>query len=92
MSDLCNCFYRGNLAELLDNDDKNRLMSDHFNEEGNPIFYNIDTNSFEGYKIRSKVRFLWDQLVRKTNLGNMDITDEKNEKTTAWLLLSLSSI
>ena len=92
VSDLCNCFYRGNLAELLDNDDKNRLMSDHFNEEGNPIFYNIDTNSFEGYKIRSKVRFLWDQLVRKTNLGNMDITDEKNEKTTAWLLLSLSSI
>ena len=53
VSDLCNCFYRGNLAELLDNDDKNRLMSDHFNEEGNPIFYNIDTNSFEEVRLDS---------------------------------------
>lgn len=84
-------FFITDLEAILDNDDENRLPKESKDEEGNLISYYIETNSFEGKPIKSKVRFLLDQLEREiANVGET-YTDNKVEYTSAWLLLSLSS-
>lgn len=91
LGDLVYNFFVGKLENHLDNDDKNRLTKEDSIESGEIISYAIETNSFKGEEIKSKVRFLLDQLGRKISKENLNKTDEHLEKTSAWLLLSLSS-
>jgi hypothetical protein len=96
----CNCiivadmaynYFVGELETYFDNHDNNRLgkFSD---EAGNNFVYNIERNTFQGDKINSKVRFLLDQLIRETVDSTSNYDDDYKERTSAWLLLSLSSI
>jgi hypothetical protein len=91
ISDLAHLFFIGKVEDALDNGDTNTLDEGIVDEEGSPIFYDIETNTFEGNKITSKVRFLLDQLIRSTYNSEKNIDDQLLEKTSAWLLLSLSS-
>lgn len=91
VSDLVNSFFIADLETKLDNDDDNRLLKDARDESGNLISYSIPTNSFEGKEIKSKVRFLLDQLEREIANINIEASQEQTERTSAWLLLSLSS-
>lgn len=92
ISDLVNHFFIGRLEGILDNEDANRLLPDNVDESGNPVSYDIETNSFDGNNIKSKVRFLLDQLLRACYNSGNNKNDSLKEKTSAWLLLSLSTI
>jgi hypothetical protein len=92
VGDLVYNFFVGKLETLLDNKDKNTLPKGSVDENGNPKLYYVQRNSFEGEAIDSKVRFLLDQLSREIYTDLSDESDECTEKTSAWLLLTLSSI
>ncbi|MXV16498.1 hypothetical protein [Hufsiella ginkgonis] len=92
VGDLAYHFFVGKLETLLDNNDKNTLPVGNEDEFGVPALYYIQRNSFEGESIKSKVRFLLDQLIKEAYYEhNVARSDDLIEKTSAWLLLSLSS-
>lgn len=91
VSDMVNQFFVTDLEKKLDNDDGNRLSRDSRDENGSLISYAIPTDSFEGKEIKSKVRFLLDQLEREISQVNKPVSQAQTERTSAWLLLSLSS-
>lgn len=91
ISDMVGHFFIGKLETTLDGDDRNLLPAGITTDEENTITYNIETNTFEGDNIKSKVRFLLDQLLRTTYFNEETFPDAEKEKTSAWLLLSLSS-
>lgn len=88
IGDLCYTFFVGELESYLDNDDSNRLPK----VSTEPFFYSIEKNSFSGQEIKSKVRFLLDQLIREIHDNSYNQEDAVKERTTSWLLLSLSSL
>jgi hypothetical protein len=92
VGDLVYNFFVGKLETLLDNRDKNTLPNDSKDEFGNPKLYYVQRNSFEGEAINSKVRFLLDQLSCEIYKDSSNEDDALTEKTSAWLLLTLSSI
>lgn len=91
VGDLVQNFFIGRLEAILDNDDVNRLPKDSKDDHGNKISYYVETNSFEGQPIMSKVRFVQDQLEREIFKASEHLTSAEVERTSAWLLLSLSS-
>lgn len=91
VSDLVYQFFIGKLENKFDNNDSNRLVAGTTNDKEQQISYNIETNTFEGDFIKSKVRFALDQLLRTTYVQPIQIQDSEMEKTSAWLLLSLST-
>lgn len=91
VGDLAYNFLVAKMEKILNNADPNLAFEDDKDEFGNPISYSIKTNSFEGKNITSKVRFLIDQLEREIARGRLAITNQVNERTSAWLLLSLAS-
>lgn len=92
ISDLASVFFVGTLQQFLDNQDENRLGNDYVDENGHKLIYNLEPNSFQAKNIKSKVSFLLDQLIRKTYNLEKEIDHDENERNSAWLLLSLSSI
>ena len=92
VGDLVYNFFVGKLETLLDNRDKNTLPKGSVDEFGIPTLYYVQRNSFEGEAICSKVRFLLDQLSREVYADTSKEGDDMTEKTSAWLLLTLSSI
>jgi hypothetical protein len=91
VGDLVYNFFIGRLEGHLDNQDLNVFPAGLKDENENPISYYIKTNSFEGQPIRSKVRFLLDQLGREVFKEKVEEGDDLVERTSAWLLLLLSS-
>ncbi|KQM70354.1 hypothetical protein ASE74_23525 [Pedobacter sp. Leaf216] len=91
VGDLVYNYFVGKLETLLDNNDQNNLSKDNLDDAGNPNLYYISTNSFEGEPIESKVRFLLNQLSKEVYSASEDKNDDFIEKTSAWLLLSLST-
>ena len=91
VGDLVYNFFVGKLDSHLENDDKNYLYPSDLEDGEDFVTYGIDTNSFSGNEIKSKVRFLLDQLVREINSVSKNNSDGFIEKTSAWLLLSLST-
>ena len=90
VADLVNLFFIGKLQKKLDNNDNNTLIEGTVDDEGNLILYNLEPNFFEADPITSKVRFVLDQLLRASSSNKKEI-DDKAEKTSGWLLLTLSS-
>jgi hypothetical protein len=89
-------FYTGKISLLLEKKDENIIEK---YEEGitddvsfSPI-YDIETSKFSGKIIKSKIVFLFNQLMVEINNSQVqeNIDDEEREKLSAWLLLSLSS-
>jgi hypothetical protein len=91
VGDLVNKFLVSKMERVLNNEDENLLEKDQTDENGNPISYSIATNSLEGRKIKSKVRFLIDQLEKEISRSNQSISNDMSERTSAWLMLSLAS-
>ncbi|MDF2190555.1 hypothetical protein [Paraflavitalea sp. CAU 1676] len=89
VGDMVYNFFVGELELYLDNSDKNRLPKGDYSKSG--VLYDIERNSFQGNEIKSKVRFALDQLIRETNDSTRLFGDSKKERTSAWLLISLSS-
>ncbi len=92
VGDLVKSFFIGNLDKLLDNDDENRLNLGAQDENGNPISYALSTGSFDGREIKSKARFVLDQLEREVIRLGEESDNETQERISAWLLLSLATI
>jgi hypothetical protein len=90
IGDLVYNFFVAKLETHLDNKDDN-ILPDGLYDDDIPITYYINTNTFIGQPIKSKVRFLLDQLGREVFKKRVSEPDELIEKTSAWLLLCLSS-
>ena len=90
IGDLVNSFFVGKLEKYLNNADQN-ILPNTIIDDGIPISYTIQTNSFSGDEIKSKVRFVLDQLGREVFKKDKKTPEDIQERTSAWLLLSLSS-
>ena len=90
VGDLAYNFFVGELEKKFDNSDLNRI-SNYSDDQGNRSAYDVERNSFKGNHIKSKVRFLLDQLIKETIDSTSNYSDDYKERTSAWLLLSLSS-
>lgn len=92
VADLVNHYFVGRLESILDANDDNRLPAVESSGEPLPNIYDVETNSFKGHEIRSKVRFALDQLIREINKSSPETDNESTERMSSWFLLSLSSL
>lgn len=95
IADLAYHYFVGEIDTLFENGDGKVLekTSDSTNNSGEvPDVYDLETGKFTKIEIKSKTRFLLDQLLREIRRPNKkEDTDEYKEKISSWLLLSLSS-
>lgn len=96
IADLAYRYFVGYIDLLLDNNDPNILESmtgTTTKEDEGPIdLYDAETGEFSGITIKSKTRFLLDQLIREIRRTDKNgVPDQEKERISSWLLLSLSS-
>jgi hypothetical protein len=83
IADLADQFFVAKVETDLNYDDERVLPRGTLNA---PV-YELETGEFVDANIKSKIRFIYDQLNRTVNSGEESAT----EYTSAWLLLTLSS-
>jgi len=95
IADMAAQFFVAKAESYLNNEDERVLPKpdpEHFQSGFNNPIYELDTGEFIDASVRSKIRFVYDQLNRTIERNTNSTLDEPTEYNSAWLLLTLSSI
>jgi len=91
IADLADLFFCMKLETFLNKNDENIIIPASSSDILETGVYQLKAGALNANHIKSKVRFVLDQLIDSINNNTLDIGDDSADWDSHWLLISLSS-